>query len=114
MFFHGQFKFILHVRRSLTLRGYFSLKEAQVRFEPRPFLLHKNILYTACKASDSTDFAEEDAEIAPFGPYFSSLLGLLQCNERQCSGFLRAINTLTPYSGEFYGDILHKGITYFS
>ncbi len=47
----------------------------------------------------------------PFGLYFCSLLAILQCNKRQGSCLLQASNIYTPYSGEFYGDVLHEGIT---
>ncbi len=50
-----------------------------------------------------------------FGPYFSSLLAIIQCSKRQglCLN-LQVSNTHTPYSIEFYGDVshmLHEGIT---
>ncbi len=46
-----------------------------------------------------------------FGPYFSSLLAILRCNKRQGSCLLQACTTYEPYSGEFYCDVLHEGIT---
>ena len=47
----------------------------------------------------------------PFGPYFSSLLAVIQCSNRQGSCPLQVKDTHIPYSREFYGDVLHEGIT---
>ncbi len=48
----------------------------------------------------------------PFGPYFSSLLAIFQCSKTQGSCLIQMSNTHTPYgSSQFYGDVLHEGIT---
>ena len=48
----------------------------------------------------------------PFGPYFRSQLGILQCSKRQGSYLLQVSNTHAPYSSKFYSDVLHEGITH--
>ncbi len=48
----------------------------------------------------------------PFGPNFRSQLAILQCSKWQGSCLLLVSNTHTPYSCEFYGDVLHEGITH--
>ncbi len=39
-----------------------------------------------------------------------SLLAILQCSKRQDPCLLQLSNTRTPYSSEFYDDVLHEGI----
>ncbi len=43
------------------------------------------------------------------GPYFSSLLAVLQCSKRKGSCLLQMSNTHT-HCGEIHGDAMHEGI----
>ncbi len=84
-----------------------------MRFEPGPFPLKKNTyriqskhLYCVRHRGCWTHRTS--------GLYFSSLLAIFQCRKRQGSCLLQVNNTHAPYSSEFYGDVLHEGITFIS
>ncbi len=98
----------------MTITKLFSLKEeSQVGVEPVPFLLKKKKLMPYSIPSQHLYCFHHRGcwSSRPFGPYFSSPFPILQCSTKQGLCLLQASNSHTLYSDEWYGDILHEGIT---
>ena len=100
-------QFILYVKRSRKL-SYFR-RRRRLGCESNPGLFGKNRMLYSIQRQRLYCFCHRGCgDRRPFGPYFRSLLPILQCSKRHGPCLIQVSNTHSSYSSEFSGGVLHE------